>query len=573
MCRRLWTSILVCCALLAGACAAPSRPAGDLPTSGAAVTQRATPKRLTAAIRGYPKSVSVAIDAAGAGSTAGLRNVEQMLNDGFAVLDNEGRLQPRLAEAVPSIENGLWKLFPDGQMETTWRIREGGVWQDGVPFTADDVLFTATVARDRQLTILQEPAFDAIASIEAPDRRTVVVRWSKPYIEADNLLSSTRSSSILPMPRHLLQDAYNDDRASFTQLRYWGPEFVGTGPFKVREHVLDSHLVVTANDRYLLGRPKIDEIEIRFVGDFSVMVANVLAGAVEMTLGRGLSLEQGMEASARWREGRMEYALTNILALFPQFVNPSPAVVADLSFRRALVHALDRRQLSDSLQAGVSPVAHVPLVPNSPEALATEASAVRYEYDPARAIQLIGGLGYTRGADGLFRDASGQPLTVKIQTTQDDLREKMLPVIGDFWRQAGVTTEPVLISRQLSSDRQVRSEFASFDFTRQPNDLTRYHSSQAPLAENNYRGSNRTRYRSPELDALIDRYLVTVPRDERYRVLGQLVHHITDQLVIMGLFFIAEPALISNRITNITSIKGDEAQHTWNVHAWDVRPS
>ncbi len=568
---RLRGALFVCCLVLAVGCAAPSRPNNEQPASGAAPAERSGPKRLTAAIRGYPKSVSVAIDAAGAGSTAGLRNVEQMLNDGFAVLDNESRLQPRLAEAVPSIENGLWKLLPDGQMETTWRIRQGAAWQDGVPFTADDVLFTVTVARDRQLTILQEPAFDAIAAIEAPDPRTVVVRWQRPYIDADSLLSSAGSGSVLPMPRHLLQDAYNVDRASFTQHRYWGPEFVGTGPFKLREYVLDSHLVVAANDRYFLGRPKIDEIEVRFVGDFSVMVANVLAGAVEMTLGRGLSLEQGMEAAARWREGRMEYALTNILALFPQFVNPTPAVIADLSFRRALVHALDRQQLSDTLQAGVSPVAHVPLTPYSPEALATEGSAVRYGYDPARAIQLITGLGYTRGTDSLFHDAAGQPLTVKIQTTPDDLREKMLPVIGEFWRQAGVTMEPVLISRQLSSDRQIRSEFASFDFTRQPNDLTRYHSSQVPLAENNYRGNNRTRYRSPELDALIDRYTITVPKDERTQVLGQLVHHITDQLVIMGIFFIAEPALISNRIANITRVTGDEALHTWNVHAWDLR--
>ncbi len=50
-----------------------------------------------------------------------------------------------------------------------------------------------------------------------------------------------------------------------------------------------------------------------------------------------------------------------------------------------------------------------------------------------------------------------------------------------------------------------------------------------------------------------------------------MVHHITDQLVIVGLFFIAEPVLVSNRVTNVTKITGDEALHTWNVHAWDLR--
>jgi ABC-type transport system substrate-binding protein len=397
------------------------------------------------------------------------------------------------------------------------------------------------------------------------------VRWRKPYIWADSLLSTAGTGTILPMPRHLLEEAYHADRGSFTQLRYWGAEYVGTGPFKLREHVLDSHLLVVANDLYVHGRPKIDEIEVRFIGDFSVMVANILAGAVELTLGRGLSLEQGIEASSRWREGRMEHAFTTINALFPQFVNPNPPLVGELAFRRALTHAMDRQQMSDALQAGVSPVAHNPLIPNSPEAVAVEANVVRYDYDPARAAVLFGGLGLSRGADGLYRDAAGGPLTVRIQTTQDDLREKLLPVIGDYWRQSGVVMEPVLISRQASSDRQLRAEFAAFDFTRQPADLTRYHSTQVPLPDNNYRGSNRTRYRSAELDSLIDRYLVTVPKDERNRVLGQLVHHITDQLVIMGLFFIAEPALITNRLVNVTTIRGADSMHTWNVHEWDLR--
>jgi hypothetical protein len=64
---------------------------------------------------------------------------------------------------------------------------------------------------------------------------------------------------------------------------------------------------------------------------------------------------------------------------------------------------------------------------------------------------------------------------------------------------------------------------------------------------------------------------VTVPKDERNRVLGQLVHHITDQVVIVGLFFIAEPVLITNRLTNVTSIRGADGMHTWNVHEWDLR--
>ena len=141
---------------------------------------------------------------------------------------------------------------------------------------------------------------------------------------------------------------------------------------------------------------------------------------------------------------------------------------ANLQFRRAMLHALDRQQLSDNLQAGLSPVAHNPLTPTDPEAKAVEPAVVRYEFDPRRSVQLIEGLGLGRGGDGFFRDGAGERLTMKIQTTNDDLREKMLPVIGDYWRQVGVGMEPVIIPRQLSNDRKLRTEFASFDFTRRP---------------------------------------------------------------------------------------------------------
>ncbi|MEA2642724.1 MAG: hypothetical protein QOF51_4118, partial [Chloroflexota bacterium] len=42
------------------------------------------------------------------------------VNADLSVMDDHGTLRPELAEAVPSAENGLWKVFPDGRMETTW---------------------------------------------------------------------------------------------------------------------------------------------------------------------------------------------------------------------------------------------------------------------------------------------------------------------------------------------------------------------------------------------------------------------------------------------------------------------
>src|SRR5437870_372938 len=69
---------------------------------------------------------------------------------------------PRLAEAVPSLDNGLWKLLPDGRMETTWRLRDGARWHDGVPVTSDDLQFSLQVGQDREMSAFNAEGYASI---------------------------------------------------------------------------------------------------------------------------------------------------------------------------------------------------------------------------------------------------------------------------------------------------------------------------------------------------------------------------------------------------------------------------
>ena len=95
-------------------------------------------------------------------------------------------------------------------------------------------------------------------------------------------------------------------------------------------------------------------------------------------------------------------------------------------------------------------------------------------------------------------------------------------------------------------------------------DLENIHTRTVPSAETKWVGPNRGRYSNAELDALIDRFFVTVPRAERMTVLGQIIHHLTDQLVIMGLYFTPDATGVSNRLRNVPA--GDP----WNTQEWDV---
>jgi ABC-type transport system substrate-binding protein len=115
----------------------------------------------------------------------------------------------------------------------------------------------------------------------------------------------------MPLPQHILEKPYLEDKATFADLPHWGHEFVGTGPFKLREMVNGSHVILEANDQYVLGRPKIDVIEVKITSEASAMMTNVLAGAADMALGARISVDEALQVRDQWRDGKVEFAQTN----------------------------------------------------------------------------------------------------------------------------------------------------------------------------------------------------------------------------------------------------------------------
>ena len=137
---RIARSWFVLTALLT-ACAAPAAPsaapAGVSPGAAGQATavdapRVTTPKRLVVAL--YGELIVLSDTARQSGPFAVSQHVESMLNVGVAVHNDQDVALPALAEAVPTIENGLWKVNPDGTMQTTYRLKPGVTWHDGVPF-------------------------------------------------------------------------------------------------------------------------------------------------------------------------------------------------------------------------------------------------------------------------------------------------------------------------------------------------------------------------------------------------------------------------------------------------------
>jgi ABC-type transport system substrate-binding protein len=138
-----------------------------------------------------------------------------------------------------------------------------------------------------------------------------------------------------------------------------------------------------------------------------------------------------------------------------------------------------------------------------------------------------------------------------------------------MWTRQGVATEPVLVPQQRTADREYMANFPGFRMMRQPNDataVTRHHSSQLPVPESRYVGRNYARYVNAEFDDLIDRFVATVPWQERMQVLRQVVHHMTENLTHMGLFYDMEFLFMKKQLQNVGAMDTE----LWDVHKWDL---
>lgn len=141
--------------------------------------------------------------------------------------------------------------------------------------------------------------------------------------------------------------------------------------------------------------------------------------------------------------------------------------------------------------------------------------------------------------------------------------------IPDQWKQIGVSGYPD--PPQPGGDREYAATYPSFMVRRYNLQLSRLvdlGSAQVPRAETRFVGQNDPRYASPELDVLLNRMIVTVPTGEHNAVVGQILNHISGNLVGVGIFYSAETTFLSNRLKNVIG-NAQPSDFTYS-HLWDL---
>jgi ABC-type transport system substrate-binding protein len=132
--RTVWYWVAALITLAAG-CAPPI----ERPSSGDSAPRPNAARTLTFRVKVEPVHLGP-LDAAASAFSSDV--IEGLFPAGLTQRDQFRVPQPQLAEALPRLNTDTWKVFPDGQMETTYRLRPNLTWQDGQPFTAEDFGFT-----------------------------------------------------------------------------------------------------------------------------------------------------------------------------------------------------------------------------------------------------------------------------------------------------------------------------------------------------------------------------------------------------------------------------------------------
>src|SRR5207249_3212316 len=127
------------------------------------------------------------------------------------------------------------------------------------------------------------------------------ITWRQLYYRANIL----RFSDLDPLPRHILEPKLRADKAGFSTGPEWTTDWIGSGPFRLERWELGSRVIARAFADWVLGPPKIATLDIRFIPDPNTIVANLLAGELDVSGSGFIRAVNVASARDQWVGGNM----------------------------------------------------------------------------------------------------------------------------------------------------------------------------------------------------------------------------------------------------------------------------
>jgi peptide/nickel transport system substrate-binding protein len=346
------------------------------------------------------------------------------------------------------IMSWLAESYEQNEAADVWtiKLREGIEWSDGVPMTADDVVFTVNM-------LLAYPDLDMAGEM---------VTWVESVEKVDNLTTQFNLTGPNPrfildhyaakiygrhniMPKHIWED---QDPITFTNYdpdKGW-PVF--TGPYLL-ESATETEFIFVRNDDWWgaksgwMDLPKPERLVWTTFGTEDTKVAAIasdgLDSLMDISLGAFFALQQRNPNTIAYYND-LPYAWPDPCARNIEF-NVTVEPWNDKDMRKALNYAIDRNEIVTIGYEGATLPSrfffpaysgldrYVDLVDTSP--ITT--------YDPDQAKAIIESKGYILNKDTGYYEKDGQELTINIQTPEPLIEnQKIAQVVVEQWQRLGI---------------------------------------------------------------------------------------------------------------------------------------
>lgn len=441
-------------------------------------------------------------------------------------------LEPRLAETVPTLDNGGVVLSDDAEgtrLVATFRIRDGAEWHDGSPVQAEDIRFAFGRDREAPAGSPVRAAAERIERVEVVDDRTARVtyrageRWDL-YALAPRAL-----------PRHLVDGAGYVSRPIHA-----GPYVISARSTGIFELVpFESHVI---------DRPEIDRIVVRTFADRTALLAAIGRRAIDVAPFPALDadLARTLDRTADGTTLQVLYRpaqAIGMLRLGPPF--------SELVVRRAIGVAIDRDRISRSVFSGRVRAPASYLVP--PLWAATEIGPGRGPDAREAAARLAAG-GWTRGTFGTVqRDGVQLAGTILVPSGAPALEDVAYGVAADL-AQVGIAIGVSRLEVEVVRRRVERGEIEMALFPESADD---------PLtATDRYRGLV-----SPWYDLLADAARGAPGRAEQRSLYEELQRLWSEASPAIPLYQILKVDVVPARLEGVRPA-AHGAPITWNAGEW-----
>lgn len=345
-------------------------------------------------------------------------DISRLVFSGLFRYDSQGSLAPDLAES--------YELSED-QKTYTIHLRSGITWHDGEPLTAHDVLLTIDYIQSSEVKSPLAGNFRGVTA-DSTDERTISLTLREPFAP---FLDSLTFGVI---PAHVWEGI----PVSSFGLAEANLKPIGTGPYKFNSLKKDrsgniKSYELLRNTQYHGNTPYIEKITFRFYPD---LISLIDAGKNKKVEGLGYIPKESKEELSKNRE------LVPHLMRLPQytavFLNQKNSVLKIAEIKQALAYSIDKPEIIQSVLKGEGEAIHGPILPGS---IGYNPDIQKYDFNPAKAMELLDAAGWKTSEDSELRRKGDQELRFTLTTIDQPDFVATANLLKEYWQKIGIGME------------------------------------------------------------------------------------------------------------------------------------